>query len=144
MARTSAEVVGDIRSFRPVNNNWLALDGLLAELWAAGEPAKYIRDLLAVFERFPEHDGFGVLWSVLHGLESLPGYERELVQSVQRHPSDMGVCMVGRMLNSGLTQIEGHSLVELLRTVAVSNGVPASIRVSAADWVSRHSGPRAT
>jgi len=134
MARTAAKVVADIRDFQPVRGNWRALDALLAELWATGEAGRHIPDLLAVLERFPEDDGAGVLWSVVHGVESLPGYEPELVRSVRRQPSELGVTMVGRLLNGGVSQVGDVSLIGLLREVAASAAAPQSVRESAADW----------
>src|SRR5687767_12610970 len=130
MARATAQVVADIRVFRPSGEDWRQLDALLDELWATGEPGRHIRDLLDVLERFPEEDGDGVLWSIVHGLESLPGYEPELVRSVQRRPSEFGLMMVGRLLNSGESQVAGTSLVALLRSVGSDSDVPGRVRES--------------
>jgi hypothetical protein len=46
-----------------------------------------------VFERFPDHDGYGVMWSVLHGIEAILNYEIELLASVRRLPTEFGVVM---------------------------------------------------
>jgi hypothetical protein len=51
--------------------------------------------LLGVFERFPEADGFGVFWGILHALEALEGYEPQLLASVQRKPCEFNVLMAG-------------------------------------------------
>src|ERR1700723_1101145 len=96
MPRTVGQIVAEIRAFQPVRGHWLALDDLSAELWEAGLYSVAVEDLLAVFERFPEDDGAGVFWSILHGLEALTGYEPALVRSVQKRPSEFGVLMVGR------------------------------------------------
>ena len=134
MVRTAAKIVADILAFQPIRGDWRALDALLAELWATGEAGRHIPNLLAVLERFPEDDGAGVLWSVVHGVESLPGYEPELVRSVRRQPSELGVTMVGRLLNGGVSQVGDVSLIGLLREVAASAATPQSVRESAADW----------
>ena len=87
----------------------------------------------SILERFPEGDGAGVLWSVVHGVEALPGYEPELVRSVRRGPSELGVAMVGRLLNAGMSEVGSVSLVSLLREVAESKAAPASVRASATE-----------
>src|SRR5688572_3818091 len=120
MARTTGEILDDIRAFEPVES-WLPLDGLLAELWNTGEAGSHVSELLAVLERFPEEaDGCGVLWSVVHGVESLPGFELDLVESVRRQPTGLGVTMIGRLLNSGVSQVGDVSLIGLLREIATS------------------------
>jgi len=68
MARSSTEVVAEILAFTPKGEDWRPLDALIGELWAAGQPERYIGDLLTTLERFPEDNGAGV-WSVVHGLE---------------------------------------------------------------------------
>lgn len=142
MARAASKILGDIRVFQPEEGNWIPLDELLAELWDSGKAAKHIPDLLAVLERFPKDDGEGVLWSIVHGLENVGGYEPELIQSVRRQPSELGVTMIGRLLNSGTIQVNGVSLVDVLREVVASTS-PESIRESAADWVQKHAEPGA-
>ena len=67
-ARTAAQVIADIRAFQPAGGNWRRLDDLFGELWATGAAGRHVADLLAVLERFPEDDGAGVLWSVVHGV----------------------------------------------------------------------------
>lgn len=138
MRRTTADTALDIATFEPKEDNWLPLDALVAELWQAGHPEQAIPELLSVFERYPEEDGFGVVWSVLHGLEALPNYEPELLRSLARQPSEFGVLMVGRMLNSGTRKVAGVSLLETLRGLA-STASSSSIRETANEFASRTS-----
>jgi hypothetical protein len=70
--------------------------------------------LLGVFERFPEDDGYGIFWSILHGLEQGAGYETELVRSVMSAPNLFNTLMLNRILNSGVATIHEHSIRELL------------------------------
>ncbi|MDQ8030782.1 MAG: hypothetical protein REJ50_02105 [Bordetella sp.] len=138
MPRTTAEIALDIATFVPKAENWLPLDALVTELWQAGHPEQAIPELLSVFERYPDEDGFGVVWGVLHGLEALPNYEPELLRSLARQPSEFGVLMVGRMLNSGIREVAGISLLETLRGLA-STASSASIRETANEFASRTS-----
>lgn len=93
------------------------LDATVQEIDASTCGRAEIDALLGVFERFPEVDGFGVFWGILHRLESVEGYESQLVASVQRTPCEFNVLMVIRLLNAGITQIEGQPLKGLLVSV---------------------------
>ena len=87
MPRSTEELIAAIRGFEPQDGRWLVLDGLLGELFQAGAGNQGIDAMLAVLERHPTEDGAGVLWSIVHGLESLPDYEAALVESVRRAPA---------------------------------------------------------
>jgi hypothetical protein len=103
MQRSVDQILGDIDSFRPANGFWRGLDGLLAELWAVGVPDRAIPCLFRVFERFPDDDGAGVLWSIVHGVESLAQpYEAPLRASLERCSSHMGKVMLQRLEKSRL------------------------------------------
>ena len=100
--RQSTEILQDIAQFHPVDGLWLPLEHLLDELWSGGPPPPdCLPILLGVFERFQEDDGAGVLWSIVHGVESLPySYEQLLRDSHSRVPSEMAKVMLIRLANS--------------------------------------------
>ncbi|MGL6073701.1 MAG: hypothetical protein ACRC8S_06015 [Fimbriiglobus sp.] len=138
MAKSAAKIIGRISAFQPVDGEWLPLDALLSELWDTGQAKKHLRELLGVLERFPEEDGEGVLWSIVHGLEDIPGYESAVVESVLRQPSELAVTTIGRMLNSGTSQVGDASLFDVLRGVASAESAPESVKASAASWLRKH------
>ncbi len=131
MARTIAAIIGDIDEFLPRDGEWKRLDRLLDELFGSDQPQLGIVPLLRVFERFPEEDGYGVFWSIVHGLESLPGYEKPLLASINRKPTEFTVLMVNRMLNSGITEVEGVSLLTLLARVSSDSRATKGIKKDA-------------
>lgn len=137
MPRATVDIARDIATFIPKEDNWLALDSLLVELWQAGHPEQAIPELLGLFERYPEEDGYGVMWSVLHGLESLPNYEPELLRSLARQPSEFGVRMVGRLLNAGMRDVGDVSLLDTLHGLASTAKSPL-IRETARTFASRN------
>jgi hypothetical protein len=99
--RQVGEILRDIEAFRPVDGMWLPLEGLLAELWEAGVPRRALPVLFGVFERFPRDDGAGVLWSIVHGVESLDyDYEQPLRESLARSRSELGEVMLDRLERS--------------------------------------------
>ena len=64
-------------------------------------PPRAFPTLFGVFERFPDEDGAGVLWSIVHGVEGLDlDYEQPLRDSLARQRSDMGKIMLGRLERS--------------------------------------------
>jgi len=98
MKRQVDEILRDIEAFRPVDGMWLPLDDLLAELWDAGVPSRALPVLFGVFERFPEDDGAGVLWSIVHGVEALDhDDEQPLRESLGRRWSHLGEVMLDRL-----------------------------------------------
>lgn len=100
--RTTKEILRDIAQFQPVDGVWLPLDHLLIELWSVGPPpSESLPILFGVFERFPENDGAGVFWSLVHSIESLPyNYEPQLRESYNRVQSEMANVMLIRLANS--------------------------------------------
>jgi hypothetical protein len=100
MARPVDQILSDIDAFQPIEGNWLPLNDLLTELWSVVVPQSAIPVLLHVFERFPDEDGAGVLWGIVHGLESLPGYESLLLESAESRPTPFKRIMVDRLRRS--------------------------------------------
>jgi len=91
--------------------------------------------LFRVFERFPDKDGYGIFWSILHELEKSTGYETQLIESVRRQPSEFGLRMVNRILNGGVTRVGGKGLLLLLEEVAADERQPVSIREEAQGYL---------
>jgi uncharacterized protein YfeS len=101
MPRTVDDILRDIEAFGPRDGNWLPFDDLLADLWHAGMPERALPVLFGVFERFPNDDGAGVLWGIVHGVQGLDlDYEQPLRESLARQPSYMGKIMLGRLERS--------------------------------------------
>jgi len=92
-------------------------------------------ELLSVFERFPDHDGFGVFWSIVHCMEHFQGYEPALLESVRRTPGEFNLMMINRMLNTDITAVGNNSLLELLQTVAASAKASEQAREIASNFI---------
>lgn len=94
------------------------LDGALNALPLAADRFRCIPALLGLFERFPWSDGFESFWGILHALEKLPGYESELIASVRRTPGEFNLSMINRLLNGGISEVKGESLLRILHEIA--------------------------
>jgi len=141
MARPAAEIADAIDQFQPDHGDWLGLDELLDELFQRDLPDVAFDSLLGVFERFPTDDGAGVFWSILHGLESLPGYESHLVKSIQTNPSEFSLIMVHRLLNSGVEKLDETRCLALLEDVAQNQSTSEVVRNTAKNLCDKHSNP---
>ena len=100
MQRNIGTILSEVESYTPEDGNWLPLDDLLAELWAHTPSTDWVLTLLTVFERFPGEDGAGVFWSIVHGLETIPGYEAILEESHSLKPAEFKSIMLRRIANT--------------------------------------------
>jgi hypothetical protein len=140
MARPAAAIIAAIEDFRPSAGNWLGLDELVDELFESGSASQGVKALLGVFERYPTEDGAGVCWTIVHGLETLTGYENHLIESVRKAPSDFGMVMVHRLLKAGYEAVDGVRLLPLLEQIARNENTKPDIRRSAQKYLGWHKG----
>ncbi|WP_422929150.1 hypothetical protein [Singulisphaera sp. PoT] len=138
MSRPPEVLIAAIRDFEPDDGNWLALNGLLDELTRSEAGGRGIEAMLSLLEKYPADDGTGVFWSIVHGVESLAGYEPALVESVRRTPAEFSVLMVGRMLNAGEVEVGGVRLLPLIRGVAEMPEIAPTIRRMARRFTDAH------
>jgi hypothetical protein len=134
MSQLLIEILKDFTS--PQDEKQLRqLDDTLAAINPEDCGQEEFRVLLDVFERFPEEDGFGVFWSIVHCLEACTGYESALVESVTRMPVEFNILMVNRLINGGITQVNGRSLLSILTSVKSHPSATSSAKESAQDFV---------
>lgn len=88
-----------------------------------------------LFERYPAFDGYGVFWSILHGLEKCPRYAAVAVKSARRRPTEFPVLMIQRMLNSGISAVSAADLRRVLRAVADNRAASATLRTDATEFL---------
>jgi hypothetical protein len=111
------------------------LDDTLQQVAIQSNKEEFIAALFNIFERFPEKDAYGVFWSILHLLESIPGYETKLIESVKRQPSEFSLRMINRMLNSDIEEVPGVKLFSVLEQVAGNPTLSESIKKEAQRFV---------
>lgn len=102
MNRSQNRILQDIDSYKPApNGSWLDLESLLAELWKTEISQGCLSTLFRVFERFPEEDGAGVFWSIVHGVEATDlKYDDALRESLEHQSSEFGELMMSRLKKS--------------------------------------------
>jgi hypothetical protein len=139
MERNIRHVVADINGLAPRIPDDLDLDRLQAlaeEYFALPEAPVHLDVWFRLYERFPDSDGHGVFWTILHGIEGQPGNEKFVVASVQRNPTHFAVLMVNRLLNGGIASVGDVDLIGLLQSVSVDERYPGSIRQDAEGYLS--------
>jgi len=111
---TRAEIVASLGSYRGQAADIELLESVIPH--AVAEPAGDDLDaaLFGLFERFPQEDGHGVYWSVLHALESRGAYESALVASLRRAPSPFTRSMLQRLKNAGRESVAGEAIGKLI------------------------------
>lgn len=126
--RTIEEILGAIDRFKPDAGSWIELEHLLSELWETKKPEQGLEHMLNVLERFPDCDGAGVLWSIVHGIETFPSYEGELLLSIRRQPSMLGLAMLHRIENAGASRILGQEIKSVYSEILAHPKLPSSLR----------------
>lgn len=132
--RDIREIVAEVDALAPENPSELdldRLDALSVEYFSHAEAAEYQDVWFRIFERFPESDGNGVFWSILHGIEAQPGSDAHVVTSVLRKPTQFPVLMVNRILNSGRSEIGEIDLLGLLQSVVEDVSASPEVRLDA-------------
>jgi hypothetical protein len=132
MSRDICQVVADIDALPTADGDDLGrLQKLIDEYFASPVAAEHIDVWFRLYERFPEDHGYGVFWTILHGLEAQPECDAAVVASVHRRPTHYSVMMVNRMLNADIRTAAGTDLLELLRQVAADERIATSVREDA-------------
>jgi hypothetical protein len=101
-----------------------------------------IPHMFSVLERFPEAD-LGSPGPLVHELEAIPGYERELKNSLARKPTDLTVWMANRILNAAATQEMRSAWLNELRLALRHPLATASARESAQEFLEYQAGVNA-
>jgi hypothetical protein len=134
MSKSIDEIIGVLNSISDVTTDadqLNRLDNAVNDITHARQPLLFIEPLLRIFERFPQADGFGVFWSILHRIEAMSGYEPFLLASIKREPSEFTIMMVNRIINGGKKAIEGVNLMSLLSDIEASANYSEGIRKTA-------------
>ena len=116
------------------------LDATVSAIEPATCGPREIRAMLALLERFPDEDGFGVFWSILHCLEKCVGYASLAVESAATAPTEFNLTMINRLLNSGVTSVDGRPLLSILETAIRSNEASINTKEVARNFVDHQQG----
>ena len=117
------------------SEDWLLLDELIVALFEEDVTESGIEMLLKVTEAYPDEDGCEVFWSIIHGLESVKGYECYLIESVKRQPSLVNLLMINRLLNGGTEQIQNTNLLEILQQAKLHPGITPPLIEDTEDYL---------
>ena len=138
--QTSDTLVALLNAFEPTDNhldNTDALYDLIGCAEITDDPSLLAIAALGIFERYPASD-FGAPGPLVHFIESLPGYQERLIESLIRRPTDYTVIMTARILNSEITQAQRTYWIDLLHQCVRHPAADDFARSRARTYVDRH------
>jgi len=118
------------------------LHHLADSFFSHSDASKYLETWFRLYERCEEDDAWDVYWSIMHGLEDHPGIEHLVLQSLRRKPARFPVLMMNRLINGGVSCVEGASLLTVLEMVARDESCPAIVRQDATQFLEYQQGIR--
>jgi hypothetical protein len=140
MSRNIQQIVAEIDGLPTVDGDDLKrLQVLMDEFFESPAANDHVDVWFRLFERFPDDDGYEMFWTILHGVESLPGSDAAVIASVSRLPTHFPVLMVNRMLNGGIASVSGRDLLQLLRQVAEDERNHPGVRADAQRFLAHQS-----
>jgi DNA repair ATPase RecN len=107
------DILSKIDSFNIEENSWNELDIHITDLMNTENSEKGIVNLFKILERYHDRDDH-VLWEIGHATEDMKGFEYELVNSLKRQPSDIGIMLLNMIYNTGAKEIGGENMDALL------------------------------
>jgi len=114
------KVIAELDAFVPADESENV--GYLYEILAQLKPlapelrTSVIPAILRLIENYPEAE-LGAPGPLVHELESIPGYDSFLRDSVLRQPTDLNIWMVNRILNSKISIESRSNWLQVLRSV---------------------------
>src|SRR5471032_2095732 len=105
------------------------LQSLAPELRTPAVPA-----MLSLIERYPDTE-LGSPGPLVHELESIPGYESFLRDSVLRQPADLNVWMVNRILNAEVSQDARMDWLSVMNQVIKHSRASKEVQQMVADFL---------
>ncbi len=122
MKAETSVILEQLRKFAPTEEgDWNQLEDVIEQLWQTGEPEEGIVEMFQILENYTDEEGGTALWSILHRLESLPIYEKYLLDSVNRKPSDFNLRMLNRILNVNQTTVYEQPIRSVIKRLLSDN-----------------------
>lgn len=118
MGRPVSDIVRDLERVDIGDSYLPRLRELCEELAGSDEPALAVEPVLRFMEA-NRHRELGMPGPLVHFLEKVPGYDKELIRSLERTPTQHTVWMLNRLINAADEEHEGP-LLELMRTIALT------------------------
>ncbi|MDU7150116.1 MAG: DUF2442 domain-containing protein [Clostridium sp.] len=129
----SYELYNKIRHFVPDGDDWSILDDILDEVYDYGYEMNCLGAMFRLFEKYPEEDN-DILWGMLHGIENIEGSEERIFWSLRRRKSLFVISMMNRLLNIGVSKINGLNIIEKLKEIMLDENVSVKMRKLAKEF----------
>ncbi|MCW6078082.1 DUF2442 domain-containing protein [Clostridium sporogenes] len=121
------ELYRKIKEFKPINDDWVELEYILDEVYEKGYESECLGAMFRLYEKYSEEDN-DVLWGMLHGIESINGYEERIQWSLKRNTSVFVIIMINRLLNDQVMNIQGQDLISTLEQLKDNDNISGTLR----------------
>lgn len=135
MEKHSTRIIREIQQLEVLEENLTKLDSLIQELFTVKLDESDVPFLLETLVKFQEIESYGVLWGILHGIESIKNNETYLIESVKQSPTEMTILMINRLINGGVNQVNDDVLLQLLKDISENQAVNEEIRNQAGSFL---------
>jgi hypothetical protein len=118
--KEAEEIASELDAFVPSRDEGETVQRLsrLLPPGALPQSARLVEALLGLLERFPDAD-LGAPGPLVHALESIPGYEAQLLGSLARQPTTYTVWMCNRILNASTDPQQEAQWMHALEAAAI-------------------------
>jgi hypothetical protein len=134
----AAKVIAELDAFTPaeeaenVGRLYEILEGL--QPLAPDLRLPVVPAIFGLIERYPEAE-LGSPGPLVHELESIPGYESFLQDSVSRQPAPLSIWMVNRVLNAEIPSRDRSVWLQALQVVLNHQSASEKSRQTARDFL---------
>ncbi len=118
MASPAAAILRDLLAADPGDRDLAEVRKLCGELRQCADEALAVEPVLRMIEG-NRHRDLGAPGPFVHFLEGVPGYEKSLLESLERMPTQHTVWMLNRMINAA-GEDEEHLLLAQMKKIAGS------------------------
>lgn len=140
MTRSISEFSQALNTFVPEEDNDAAnlhrLYLILEDFQELSEREKAMPAMFDLLERYPDTE-LGSPGPLVHALETIPGYEILLEQSLARQSTALTVWMVNRILNSAKDETRFRQRLPRLHAALEHPLAPELVRETAANFINR-------
>ncbi len=117
MQREFNKIISDINEYRPINGFWMQMEEYVTELDSGNMLSEAVPYIFEFMERYPDVEEGRSFKMLVAGILETNDYEHELLASLKRTPTLMGLRILESKLAKGEDTLCGLCCGELLEDI---------------------------